>query len=78
MYTVSSKLVNAFTLGPNCMPIDSMNFTMSLFGKFFVPLNAMCSTKCASPCWSSSSTSEPTLTASLSSARFSGNAFLRM
>ena len=35
----------------------------------------MCSTKCASPRWSSSSSTEPALTASHSSARFSGFVF---
>jgi hypothetical protein len=54
------------------MPIDSMNDTISFFGKFFVPLKAMCSTKCASPRWSSSSRIEPALTTSRSSARSAG------
>jgi hypothetical protein len=77
MYTVSSKLVKAFTLGPKRMPIDSMNDTISRRGKFFVPLNAMCSTKWARPRWSSSSSTEPAFTTSRSSARFCGRALRR-
>ncbi len=41
-------------------------------GEALVPLNAMCSTKWARPRWVSSSTIEPTLTSSRSSARSSG------
>ena len=51
---------------------------MSFFAKLVVPLNAMCSTKCASPRWSSSSRMEPAFTTSRSSARFSGFVFCRM
>jgi len=74
----SSKLVNAFTLGPNRIPIDSMNVTMSLFGKFFVPLNAMCSMKCASPSVFSDSRMDPAFTIRWNCARFSGFLLARM
>ena len=49
MYTVSSKLVYAFTCGPNGAPIDSRYETSSPGLKCVLPLNAMCSSKCASP-----------------------------
>ena len=49
MKIVSSKLVLALTSAPKRMPIDSRKFTSCCFEKFFVPLNAMCSTKCARP-----------------------------
>ncbi|OFW04983.1 MAG: hypothetical protein A3H96_00265 [Acidobacteria bacterium RIFCSPLOWO2_02_FULL_67_36] len=60
------------------MPSDSRNVTISCFGKCCVPLNAMCSSMCASPRGLSSSTIEPTLTTSRSSARFSGRLVVRM
>ena len=46
-----------------------MKCTTSCPGKCSVPLKAMCSTKCARPRWSSSSSTEPALTTSRSSAR---------
>ena len=78
MYTVSSKLVYALRSAPKRTPIPSRYFTMSFFANDVVPLKAMCSTKWASPRWSSSSRMEPAFTTSRSSARFSGLAFLRM
>ena len=52
---VSSNDVEALTCGPKRAPIDSRNDTSSPGLKFSVPLNAMCSRKCARPRWSSSS-----------------------
>ena len=56
-------------------PSDARNSLMPCRGKFRVPSNSMCSTKCASPCWSSSSSTDPALTTSRSSARRAGLAF---
>ncbi len=58
--------------GPKRIPVSSKKSISSCLAKFRVPLKAMCSTKCASPRWSSSSWSDPALSASHSSARFSG------
>ena len=76
-YTVSSKLVCAFTCAPNRMPSAWMNATTSCPGKCSVPLKAMCSTKCARPRWLSSSSTDPALTTSRSSARPRGCPFAR-
>src|SRR5437867_1884684 len=54
-----------------------MKLMISSFLKFLVPRNAMCSTKWARPCWSSSSRVEPALTANQISARFAGRALRR-
>ena len=51
------------------MPSDCMNVPTACPGKCCVPLKLICSTKCASPRWSSSSSTEPALTTSRSSAR---------
>ena len=75
---VSSNDVEALTCGPNRAPIVSRNDTSSPGLKFSVPLNAMCSMKCASPRWSGSSWIEPVLTASRIETRFSGRLFWRM
>ena len=75
---VSSNDVDAFTCGPNRAPIDSRNDTSSPGLKFSLPLNAMCSRKCASPRWSASSWMEPALTARRIDTRFSGRPFWRM
>ena len=56
------------------MPIDSMNRIRSCLAKCSLPLKAMCSTKWARPSWSASSTTDPTLTTSRSSARWNGPA----
>ena len=77
MYTVSSNEVYAFRSGPNRTPDRSRKFTRSAFGNRRVPLNAMCSTKCATPSWLSSSRMEPASTTSRSSARFSGSVLRR-
>ncbi len=77
MYTVSSKLVYALTCGPSRAPIFSKVETSSPGLKCVLPLNAMCSMKCASPCWSSASSIDPDLTASRSDTRFSGRPFCR-
>ena len=47
--TVWSKLVLALTCAPNRIPVDCRNEMMSCFGKWRVPLNAMCSTTWARP-----------------------------
>ena len=64
--------------GPSRAPIDSKYETSSPGLKCALPLNAMCSMRCASPCWSSASSSEPALTASRSDTRLAGGAFWRM
>ena len=48
-YTVSSKLVCAFTCAPNRMPSDCMKPATACRGKCRVPLKLICSTKWASP-----------------------------
>ena len=59
-------------------PVDSSVAISSPGLKFRLPLNAMCSRKCASPCCSSVSSTEPALTASWMLTRFSGRPFFRM
>ena len=62
--------------GPKRIPIFSSQLTICCLAYFLVPLKHMCSMKCARPCWSSSSSTEPALTASHSWARLAGLAFL--
>uniref|UniRef100_A0A0A9EXI7 Uncharacterized protein n=1 Tax=Arundo donax TaxID=35708 RepID=A0A0A9EXI7_ARUDO len=69
---VSSDEVSAFWQAPNSAPMLSRNLTMSWLVYRDVALKARCSTMCATPRSSSSSITDPTLTASESAARMRG------
>ena len=57
--TVWSKAVKALVSGPKARPLRWRILTSSFSGTWVEPRNAMCSRKCASPCCSSVSCSEP-------------------
>ena len=78
VYCVSSKLVSAFASPPMLRPSDDRKASMLCPGKCFEPWNCMCSTKCARPRWSSSSSTDPALTTSRSSTSRAGFGFGRM
>jgi hypothetical protein len=54
--------VAALASGPIPNPIEDRKSMIPCRGKCVVPSNSMCSTKCANPSWSGSSSTDPALT----------------